>query len=511
MIPVLDSAAMREADRVTIDELGVPGLVLMESAAAAVADVVAERFPAAGRVVVACGPGNNGGDGLAMARLLRCRGFDVAVGMLVARRALKGDAASQLELARRFGVPVSDCSRDGTARLAGLLAGADVVVDALFGTGLDRPLTGRWAEAVDLVNRAGRPVVAVDIPSGLFGSSAGVAGPSVRADVTVTFAAPKVAHVLPPACWRCGEVAVAAIGIPSWVVDGHASLGFVEAEDVAGWLPRRGPDAYKGTFGHLLVVAGREGRAGAAALAARAAVRLGAGLVTVATTGAAGAAVQALVPEAMVDVLPTSDGGEVAGGGIEGSLAKATALAVGPGLGTGEGPRRLLGAILDAWRGPLLLDADALTLLAGRLGVLRSRAATPVLTPHPGELARLLGVPTAEVTADRLGAARRAADAGGAVVLAKGARTVIVGGGGVALVNPTGTAGLASGGAGDVLSGVVGALLAQGVPAREAAAAGAFLHGRAAEIAAERFPGAVPAGELVEYLSVAEAEVRQSE
>jgi NAD(P)H-hydrate epimerase len=511
MIPVLDSAAMREADRVTIDELGVPGLVLMESAAAAVADVVAERFPGAGRVVVACGPGNNGGDGLAMARLLRCRGFDVAVGMLVARRALKGDAASQLELARRFGVPVSDCSRGGTARLAELLAGADVVVDALFGTGLDRPLTGRWAEAVDLVDRAGRPVVAVDIPSGLFGSSAGVAGPSVRADVTVTFAAPKVAHVLPPACWRCGEVAVAAIGIPPWVVDGHASLGFVEAEDVAGWLPRRGPDAYKGTFGHLLVVAGREGRAGAAALAARAAVRLGAGLVTVATTSAAAAAVQALVPEAMVDVLPTSAGGEITGSGIEGSLAKATALAVGPGLGTGEGPRRLLGAILDAWRGPLLLDADALTLLAGRLGVLRARAATPVLTPHPGELARLLSVPTAEVTADRLGAARRAADAGGAVVLAKGARTVIVGGGGVALVNPTGTPGLASGGAGDVLSGVVSALLAQGVPAREAAAAGAFLHGRAAEIAAERFPGAVPAGELVEYLSAAEAEVRQSE
>ncbi|OYW01596.1 MAG: NAD(P)H-hydrate epimerase, partial [Acidobacteria bacterium 37-71-11] len=180
MIPVLDSAAMREADRVTIDELGVPGLVLMESAAAAVADVVAERFPGASRVVVACGPGNNGGDGLAMARLLRCRGFDVAVAMLVARRTLKGDAASQLELARRFGVPVSDCSRDGTSRLAELLAGADVVVDALFGTGLDRPLTGRWAEAVELVNRAGRPVVAVDIPSGLAGSSAGAAGPSVR-------------------------------------------------------------------------------------------------------------------------------------------------------------------------------------------------------------------------------------------------------------------------------------------------------------------------------------------
>ncbi|TAM52291.1 MAG: NAD(P)H-hydrate dehydratase [Acidobacteria bacterium] len=510
MIAVLDSPAMREADRVTIAELGLPSLVLMESAAAAVADLVAERFPGAGRIAVACGPGNNGGDGLAMARLLRCRGFDVSVGMLVARRSLKGDAAVQLELARRFGVPVSDCSRGGTARLAELLGGADVVVDALFGTGLDRPLTGRWAEAVSVVNRAGVPVVAVDLPSGLLGSSAGAEGPSVRADLTVTFAAPKVAHVLPPACWRCGEVAVAAIGIPPWVADARMSLGLVEAEDVAGWLPRRGPDAYKGTFGHLLVVAGREGRAGAAALAARAAVRMGAGLVTVATTGAAGAAVQALVPEAMVDVLEAGKGGEVAGGGIEGSLAKATAVAVGPGLGTGDGPRRLLGSILERWRGPLLLDADALTLLAGRLGTLRTRAVTPVLTPHPGELARLLGVATSEVTADRLGAACRAAEAGGAVVLAKGARTVIAGGGGVALVNPTGTSGLASGGAGDVLSGVVGALLAQGLAAREAAASGAYLHGRAAELAGERFPGAVPAGELVGYLAAAEAEVGQA-
>jgi NAD(P)H-hydrate epimerase len=511
MIPVLDSAAMRVADRVTIDELGVPGLVLMEAAAAAVTDLVTERFPRAGRVVVACGPGNNGGDGLATARLLRCRGFDVAVGMLVARRALKGDAASQIELARRFGVPVSDCSRDGVGRLGELLAGADVVVDALFGIGLDRPLTGRYAEAVELINRTGTPVVAVDIPSGLIGSTAGVAGPSVRAEVTVTFGAPKVAHVLPPACWRCGEVAVAAIGIPPWVLDGQASLGFLEVEDVAEWLPRRTVDAHKGTFGHLLVVAGREGRAGAAALAARAAVRLGAGLVTVATTGVAGAAVQTLVPEAMVDVLPTGDDGEVAGEGIEGSLAKATALAVGPGLGTGEGPRRLLATILEAWRGPLLLDADALTLLADNLAALKVRAATPVLTPHPGELARLLGVPTAEVTGDRLGAAQRAAEIGGAVVLAKGARTIIAGGKGVAMVNPTGTPGLASGGAGDVLSGVVGALLAQGVPAREAAAAGAFVHGRAAEMAAERFAGAVPAGQLVEYLASSEAEVRQAE
>jgi hydroxyethylthiazole kinase-like uncharacterized protein yjeF len=508
MIPVLDASQMREADRVTIRELGLPGMVLMEAAAGAVTEVVAERFGDARRVVLACGPGNNGGDGLAAARQLRCRGFSVEVALLVAEAELKGDAASQLALARAFGVRVHKCA-SGTARLAGLLSEASVIVDALFGTGLDRPLEGRWARVVEMLNGTGVPIVAVDIPSGLWGSSGQVGGAAVNAAVSVTFAAPKVAHVLPPACWLCGEVAVAEIGIPPWVVQEQARLGLVEGEDVASWLPHRAVDAHKGNFGHLLVVAGREGRAGAAALAARAGVTLGSGLVTVATAHGAVRPIQAQVPEAMVDALPAGKDGAVTGEGLEGSLSKATALAVGPGLGVTEGPRRLLACILEKWLGPLVLDADALTLLAGRLGELRRRTAPTVLTPHPGELGRLLGVPTAEVTRDRLRAAEEASRRSGAVVLAKGARTVIAGGPGWSMVNPTGTSGLASGGAGDVLTGSIGALLAQGVPAREAAAAGAWLHGRAAELAGERFPGAVPAGSLVDELSRAELEVRQ--
>jgi len=508
MIPVLDASQMREADRVTIRELGLPGMVLMEMAAGAVTEVVADRFGDARRVVIACGPGNNGGDGLAVARQLHCRGFSVEVALLVAESDLKGDAASQLALARAFGVNVHRCGSN-TARLAALLSDGDVLVDALFGTGLDRPLGTRWARLVKMLNDSGVPIVAVDIPSGLWGSSGQVAGEAVNAAVTVTFAAPKVAHVLPPACWRCGEVAVAEIGIPPWVVQAQARLGLVEGVDVATWLPHRAVDAHKGNFGHLLVVAGREGRAGAAALAARAAVTLGSGLVTVATAHGAVRPIQAQVPEAMVDALPAGKDGAVTGAGLEGSLAKATALAVGPGLGVTEGPRRLLAGILERWSGPLVLDADALTLLAGRLGELRRREAPTVLTPHPGELGRLLGVPTAEVTSDRLGAAEEAAKRSGAVVLAKGARTVIAGGSGWSMVNPTGTSGLASGGAGDVLTGSIGALLAQGMPARQAAAAGAWLHGRAAELAGERFPGAVPAGSLVDELSRAELEVRQ--
>ncbi len=510
MIPVLDNAGMREADRVTIHDLGVPGLVLMEVAAGAVTEVVAERYAELGRIVILCGPGNNGGDGLACARQLRCRGLDLEVGLLVDPSSLKGDGARQLELARAFGVPIRLCGAD-LATLDAVLAEAGVIVDALFGTGLERPLSGHWADVVRRINSCAVPVIAVDIPSGLSGSSSALAGEAVEAAVTVTFGAPKLAHVLPPACWHCGEVAVAEIGIPPWVLDAQSTLALIEADDVAGWLPRRPVDAHKGHFGHLLIVAGRVGRAGAAALAARAGVLAGAGLVTVATPAGAVVPIQSAVPEAMVDPLPQGDDGAVSGEGLTPLLGKATAVAIGPGLGVGDGPRRLLFELLDRWRGPLLLDADALTLLAGRLEVLSGREAPTVLTPHPGELARLLEVPTAAVTADRLAAARQAARRSGAAVLAKGARTVVAEPEGRAVVNLTGSPGLASGGTGDVLTGTIGALLAQGLPALEAAATGAYLHGRAAELAGEEHPGAVPASSVAAHLPLAERELRELE
>jgi len=505
MIPVLDSQGMRDADRATIEGLGLPSMVLMEAAALSVTDTVLDRFDVVSRVAVVCGPGNNGGDGLAAARQLRCRGVDAEALVLVEEGSLRGDAAVQLELARRFGVPVHDCS-GGAGDLAARLAAADVVVDALFGTGLDRALAGEMAGTVELLNATPKPIVAVDIPSGLAGSSANPPGPCVQATVTVTFAAPKPAHVLPPACWACGELVVADIGIPPWVLAERAMLWLVEADDVARWLPRRAPDAHKGHFGHLGIVAGRAGRAGAAILAARAAVAGGSGLVTVATSADALAAIQAGAPEAMVDIVPAGTGGELADHDPSRFLAKITALAVGPGAGTGSDAASLVGHLAAVWQGPLVLDADALTVLAPRLESLRGRPAPTVLTPHPGELARLLGVETSEVVSDRLGAAREAADRSGAVVVAKGARTLVVGGRGGDLVNPTGTAGLASGGAGDTLTGLIGALLAQGLAGREAAASAVFLHGRAAELAAIEHPASVPAGRLVEWLARAWAE-----
>jgi NAD(P)H-hydrate epimerase len=511
MIPVLDNEGIGRCDRTTIEDLGVPSLVLMEQAASAVTEAVLGRFVEVERVVVACGPGNNGGDGLAVARQLVCRGMSVEVALLADAARLSRDAARQLDLARAFRVPVHDCSAEDLGRFGTLLGGAELVIDAMFGTGLERALSGRWAAAVAAIGSSGLPAVAVDLPSGLNGSSAAIAGPAVDATVTVTFGAPKIAHALPPACWRCGEVAVGDIGIPPWVLDANAELALCTEEDVTGWLPPRPIDAHKGSFGHLLIVAGRVGRAGAAALAARAAVASGAGLVTVATAEGAVAPIQAAVLEAMVDPLPQGGDGAMSGEGIEALLDKATALVVGPGIGMGEGPRRLLDRILGAWHGSLLLDADALTLIGGELERLASRRGPTVLTPHPGELARLLSVGTHEVTADRLGAGRLAAARSGATVLVKGARTIVLAADAKGLVNPTGTPGLASGGTGDVLAGLCGGLLAQGLGAREAAAAGAWLHGRAAELAGERMRGATPASAVVEFLSQAEAELRDPE
>ena len=506
MIPVLNDVAMREADRITTEELGVPSLVLMEQAAAAVTATLLERYPDRQAVLVLCGPGNNGGDGLAIARQLHAHGVGVEALMLADPGGLSADAARQFEIARRFGVRVR---RPAEIERPLRLNRADVVVDAMFGTGLTRPLEGYWAEVVAAVHGAEAPVVAVDLPSGLVAGSGGVPPVAVEANLTVTFGAPKVAHVLPPACWSCGDVAVADIGIPPWVLDDLAIMVLLEAADVAGWLPTRLPDAHKGHFGHLLVVAGRFGRAGAAALAARGAVAAGVGLVTVATPRSAVNAVQSLVPEAMVDGLAEDGDGVCTGEGILPLLSRATAVAVGPGLGLGEGPRTLLTSLLGAWQGPLLLDADALTLAAPNLRGLQRKAET-VLTPHPGELARLLDCETAQVVADRVACALKAAKSSHSVVLAKGARTLIAAPTGRLKVIPTGGPGLATGGSGDVLTGVVGALLAQGLTAVEAAAAGAYLHGLAGDLAGEDYSSAVPAGALATYLPRAEQQVRNA-
>ena len=522
---VLTAAAMREADERAIRQLGVPSLVLMENAAIGVVEALGERFPKAENVAIFCGPGNNGGDGLAVARHLVVRGYQPAIWLLRGGKRLSADAASQLELCRGLGIDVSELHDE--AELAAALAastGAELIVDALFGTGLARPLEGIFAAAVEgiaALHGYGRSVLAVDLPSGLDASSHRPPGPHAQADLTVTFAALKVAHVLPPASLACGIVAVADLGLPASFLDEvPGDLHLLVADEMGGLLPQRPPTAHKGTFGHLLLVAGSPGITGAAVLAARAAVRAGAGLTTVATPAPLLPIVAAGSVESMTMPVAADEDGRLRPAAVEEILEKAercTALAVGPGLGTGGETPDALRRLAREARLPLVLDADGLNAFAGRPEELRQRTAPTVLTPHPVELGRLLGTTAAEIAEDRVAAAREAARVTGAVVLLKGQLSLIAAPGsaeapkGAVAINPTGNAGMASGGSGDVLTGTIGALLAQGLPAWEAACLGAFVHGVAADlIAARRGPEAIPAGDLAASLPEALAALRKA-
>jgi len=514
MLPILDNDSMREADRHTIKDLGVPGMVLMENAATGVVDAIREVFPDARRILILCGPGNNGGDGFAAARHLHNGGLDVQLCLLGDPAKLTPDAATNYRLAGAFGVPMAVIEDDDLSLVEAFLDDepTDLVVDALLGTGTDRPLAGRYAALVELVEASGLPVIAVDVPTGLNGSSSEIPGPHLPADLTVTLASLKTCHVLPPACIACGEVAVVDIGIPPAALEAGSSLWMTEDEDISLMLPTRSPDAHKGRFGHLLIVAGSQGRGGAVAMAAKSAVVVGSGLVTMAVPEPVVPVVDAACLEAMTHTMEPDEAGAVAGPqGLDDLLERMTAIAAGPGLGTGAGAKKTLEWVLDNWNGPLLLDADAINLLSENPERLAARDVQAVLTPHPGELARLLGTSTEKVLADRLEAAREAARRSGAIVVAKGYGTIIAEPGGQAWVNPTGDVGLASGGSGDVLSGAIGALLAQGLEPLRAALVGCWLHGRAGEIGGEIYPAAVPASELPGLLAEAWQDLEDDE
>ncbi|MCA2977795.1 MAG: NAD(P)H-hydrate dehydratase [Myxococcaceae bacterium] len=467
-------------------ELGMPAAVLMENAGAAVARAALALAASHGRFLVLCGPGNNGGDGLVAARHLHAAGRVVFVEVLSDAASLGGEPARNHRSLEAAGVRC--------APIAGALpvGPGDVVIDALFGTGLSRAPAGRFGEAVGRISAfraAGAKVLSADLPSGLNGDSGVPFAPCVTADATCAFGFLKLGQALEPGASRCGAVELVDVGVPAAA---HAVLSgpgvfVVEERDVQGRLAPRRVDGHKGTFGHVLVVAGSRGKTGAAALAAKAALRTGAGLVTVASR-----------PEAVQPILqhaPEVMGVELASEGPLGladfnSILEAAdgkqALVIGPGLARGPDTGRLLGALLEELTIPCVLDADALNALEGQVGLLDKARGELLLTPHPGEMGRLLGRPTADVAADRVGLAREFAQAHSVVVLLKGARTVIAREDGAVFVNPTGNAGLATAGTGDVLSGMAGALLAQGLTTEDAALVGAWAHGAAGDLAAQR-------------------------
>jgi hydroxyethylthiazole kinase-like uncharacterized protein yjeF len=499
---VVTAAEMRALDRWTIEH-GTPGPLLMERAGSGAAGILRRAWPKPrGPVVVCCGKGNNGGDGFVIARHLRRARLGAEVWLIGRRDEVRGDAA---EMLGRWRGAVTTVERAGqVGALRSRLAHAGLVVDALLGTGLNAPVEGTFAAVIDAINAAGRPVLAVDIPSGLSADSGRPLGRAVRADVTATFAFPKVGQVMYPGATLCGRLEVVDIGIPPQAVAAIAPrVRLLEARAVGGLLPRRPRDAHKGTFGHVLVVAGSRGKTGAALLAAEAAARAGAGLTTVAAAGSLLPVLEGRVREVMCEPLPDGDEGTAAlgdGTEVDRLLGGRGAVVCGPGLGQHDGTRALVHHVVRHARAPLVLDADGLNLVAGT-AVLGARPAATVVTPHPGEMARLLGCSTADVQADRLAAARRFAEDHGAVTVLKGARTVIAMPDGTCAISPTGNPGMASGGMGDVLAGLLGGLLAQGLDPWVAASLGVFAHGAAADaVASRRGEVGLLAGDLLDEL-----------
>lgn len=494
---ILTAAQMQRIDRLTTERYGVPSLTLMENAGRGFVEFLMERFSPLGdhRIVILCGRGNNGGDGMVVARLLREQGLKPRVLLLADPNGLKGDAAANWGRLEASGAP--EVIEDSAAwqRLKPGLQDATLLVDALFGTGLSKPIEGFLAEVILDINStfSQARVVAVDLPSGVSADTGELIGECVRADASVTFTAPKVAHVFPPACERVGEWVVKAIGTPTEALEHDPELqwNLTCREDLAWLTHSRRAEAHKGNFGHVLILAGSIGKTGAAAMAAKAALRAGAGLVTVATAKRALPIIASLGMEFMTEPLPETAAGTISlraldDGRLDQLVEGKAVLAVGPGIGTVPETAELVRTVVNQYDAPVVLDADGLTAFAGCMDMLRAGNRVRVLTPHPGEMARLTGQKTAEILARRVELARQFTREHQVTLVLKGFRTLTAAPDGQVWVNPTGNPGMATGGTGDVLTGLIAGLLAQ-YPARpvaEVVAAAAYLHGLAGDLAA---------------------------
>jgi NAD(P)H-hydrate epimerase len=483
------AATMQNLDRRTIEDYGIPGLELMERAGAHVARIIKERFGNAreNSALILAGKGNNGGDGFVVARLLAEAGWHVTLLLFAEAESLRGDALSNYT---RLPSSVKQRNFQGltTTDTRRLLENSTVILDALFGTGLTTGLSGVYADAVRLVNASGRPVVSVDIPSGVDATTGKTPGEAVQADITVTFGAAKIGQFTYPGAGYVGELIVTDIGIPAELLATAPFVEIIDREYAASLLQPRLKTAHKGSCGHCLVIAGSTGKSGAATMAANSAMRSGAGLVTLAVPASIHTVAEVKTTEVMTLPLAETAYGSIALealGKVKELLAGRDTAAVGPGLGGHSETVALVREIISTATLPLVLDADALNALAGDLTPLKNSASPAlVLTPHPGEMARLTGARITEVEADRLEAARSFAAANNCYLLLKGAGTVIAAPNGRLAINSSGNSGMASGGMGDVLTGVITALLGQGYEPFAACCLGAFCHGFAGDMAA---------------------------
>ena len=485
---IVTAAEMREIDRATSQRFGVPSLTLMENAGTAVATYVRERYPQAKRVGILCGKGNNGGDGFVTARKLREAGKEALVVLLADSTELRGDAAEKFQ---RMQVKAIQAKTHGGLEAAqSQLREVDVLVDAILGTGFRPPVSGLYAEAIAGINASGLPVVAVDIPSGADADVMGQqTGAVAHADAIVTFTAPRLAHVF--GALSEGPVVVAPIGSPEEAIVSSLHLNVIAAREVALLIGPRARDANKGSFGHVLVVGGSVGKSGAAAMAGMSALRTGAGLSTVATPKSVLATVAAFHPEIMTELCEETEAGTISLRALEyahmDNLVKGkTVVAIGPGISRHPETSEFVRTIVQKYSLPIVLDADGLNAFEGQTSKLNGKGRALVITPHPGEMARLTGLSIPEVQRDRIGVARKFAAEHELIVVLKGHRTLITHPDGEVWVNTTGNPGMATGGTGDVLTGMVAGMIAQNPSSVLGAVSSAvYLHGLAGDVACE--------------------------
>ncbi|MBW2610266.1 MAG: NAD(P)H-hydrate dehydratase [Deltaproteobacteria bacterium] len=516
---LVKASEMQEMDRLAIQELGIPGVVLMENAARGASRIFLEHFdpPQDSLVLVICGRGNNGGDGYVMARYLLQAGLKVAVVVLSDLEKISGDALINLEIIRHMGLETVEAPDPDTwAGLGQALKDCDYIIDGILGTGLNSPVRGLYAQVIEEVNASEKPVMAIDIPSGLNADTGQIMGIAVDADLTVTFGFPKLGQLMFPGADLVGRLARIDIGIPDTVADQvPTECHVVEPEYFSSLFHSEKGDIHKGNRGHLLILAGSTGKTGAATLTALGALRAGAGLVTLGVPRGLNHILESKLTEAMTVPLPeTEDGGLSleAEKEIKGLIEGKTALAIGPGLSTNEETSALVRKIVSTCGLPMVIDADGLNGLASELNVLADHKGKRILTPHPGEMGGLTGLKNSDIQSDRAGTAIRFAKEHGCYLVLKGARTLIAEPDGKIFLNPTGGPALASGGSGDVLTGLIAGLLARGWPMAKAAMAGVYMHGMAADLLAEDMGQAgILAGELLDVLPELMAAIARGE
>lgn len=505
---VLTAREMKTIDGVTIEEFGLPGPVLMENAGRQIFLALIQRFPKLEKekFVIVAGKGNNGGDGLVVARYLHNYGCLPKVFLLSSKEEVKGDAAINLMVAEKMGLAIVELkeAKDWkTFRRA--IEEASVIIDAIFGTGLEKPASGFYARAIELINQSQAFKVAVDIPSGISSETPRLLGPAVKANLTITLGAPKLAHALPPAEEWMGEVWVADIGIPkSLFASDDLKVEWPEKELILSCFQPRKKDTHKGTYGHLLILAGSVGKTGAAVMAARAALKAGAGLVTVATPKSCLPVIARSTMEIMTEPLPETAEGTLAREGsvrLEELLRGKDAFLLGPGISTHPETVDLVSRVIPGIKIPVIIDADGLNILAQKSELLSKLPWPCVLTPHPGEFSRLMGRPTADILGDRLSFAQDFAEKYRLILVLKGFRSLVCSPDRRVFINPTGNPGMATGGSGDVLSGLVASLLVQFPDPLLATTAAVYVHGLSGDLASRKLgERSLVAGDLIRFL-----------